>query len=177
MSLLNPSPPFSDLIALFIQVGKDLSQSGIPTKRALSIPYPWRLVDAHLLSYNYKTCNHVIIHKRDNPRGWVDGWMDRDRGVQQAQLTIINIMTSHKSNPHNLHYLLLLLLFFFLKKMVWKFFKLSALKIQWVPSAGFKNKHGINAHSRSKANGGVPCHLLTCPCLSVLCQFISSSGG
>ncbi len=51
----------------------------------------------------------------------MDGWMDEwimDRGVQQAQQTIINIMTSHKSNPHNLHYLLLLLLFFFLKKMV-----------------------------------------------------------
>jgi hypothetical protein len=29
--------------------------------------------DAHLLSYNYKTCNHVIMHKEII---LMDGWMD-----------------------------------------------------------------------------------------------------
>jgi hypothetical protein len=112
VSLLHPSPPFSDLITLFIQVGSTIRQFN---KMCMSIPYPWRLVDAHLLSYNYKTCNHVIIHKRDNPHWWMDGWI-MDRGAQQGQLTIINIMTSHKSNPHNPHYLLLLFYVIFWKK-------------------------------------------------------------
>jgi hypothetical protein len=50
----------------------------------------------------------------------MDGWMDEwimERGVQQGQLTIINIMTSHKSNPHNLHYLSPIIILFLFEKI------------------------------------------------------------